>query len=626
MNRKKLFTTAAVFVIISSLSILLSCAKIPPEPDQRGSPEALTAVAESYVPGLDVFDYFKDAYDLTSNSTGKYFYKYTYKKVGLDEQPSTIATGPNTPVDYTTHPHGTWASSHNPHDGVIYYAHPFRTLSYHEFYRLLTNNDRANPAKGIEDGSGYYFIFFGGEWEPGTKAAITVLNDVLAERYITYEVSGNATAESAAPNIDHHLTSYFSGGSPVYVYNFDFRLSGGELGTLYDSDIRTDAATFFFADAGGTVDTITENSTVSVTNLYDVLYKSFTTLDEEITRVDTAASRQSRTVTTVKIPHSTKVPVEEKTDKFIPSPSLLLFRKTTGGSAAVNEVIGLVDASTVDFNNSAQTAAFKTEVERLIDTGNRGSRVQAGDLKKYDYFTDAFRIYNAGGGSYDNFTPRDPSTSIRGNDGNPRNNLLHRFKVVTYKELTRLLQSDGNYVIYFGTSWCPYSNELIRHLDRAREGFNVPEIYVFDATLDGAAFDAAHHGLNIRNVEQLPASFTDGILTGNASTAPYTRLYANMLKFFGDFRAYSWLYNDIKIGEDSYTKIGIPAVFLYNKNNVDAYGRTKPILAFHENVYVFSYLLTNDTNPQAIALDTILSSLLGDYNLGKLTCRLKDQS
>ncbi|MDR0710171.1 MAG: hypothetical protein LBF77_08915, partial [Spirochaetaceae bacterium] len=550
----------------------------------------------------------------------------TYKKVGLDEQPSTIATGPNTPVDYNTYPRGTWASSHNTHDGVIYYAHPFRTLSYHEFYRLLTNNDRANPAKGIGDSSGYYFVFFGGEWESGTKAAITALNDVLAEQYITYEVSGNATAESGAPNIDHHLTGYFSGGSPIYVYNFDFRLSGGEMGDVYDSDIRTDAGTFFFADDRGTVDTITENSTISVTNLYDVLYKSFTALDGEIARVDTAASRQGRTVTTVKIPHSTKIPVEERTDKFIPSPSLLLFRKTTGGSVAVNEVIGLVDASNVDFNNPAQTAAFKTEVEKLINTGNRGSRVQAGDLKKYDYFTDAFRTYSAGGSNYDNFTPRDPSTSIRGNDGNPRNNLLHRFKVVTYGELTRLLQSDGNYVIYFGTSWCPYSNELIRHLDRAREGYNVPEIYVFDATLDGAAFDAAHHGLNIRNVEQLPASFTDGILTGNASTAPYTGLYANMLSYFGDFRAYSWLYNDIKIGEDFYTKIGIPAVFLYNKNNVDAYGRAKPILAFHENVYVFSYLMTNDTNPQAIALDTILGSLLGDYNLGKLTYRVKDRS
>jgi thiol-disulfide isomerase/thioredoxin len=622
MSVKKLFHVFAAFLTVSGLGILLSCAEIPPEPDQGGTPGA----AESYVPGLDVFDYFKDAYGLTSNSTGKYFYKYTYKKVGLDEQPSTVATGPNTPVDYTANPHGTWASSHNTHDGVIYYAHPFRTLSYHEFYRLLTNNDRPDPARGVGDSSGYYFIFFGGEWEPGTGAAIRALNDVLAEQYITYEVSGNATAESAAPNIDHHLTSFFSGGSPVYVYNFDFRLSGGELGDLYDSDIRTDADTFFFADAGGTVDAITENSTISVTNLYDVLYKSFTALDDQIARADTAASRQGRTVTTVKIPHSTKVPVEEKTDKFIPSPSLLLFRKTTGGGAAVNEAVGLVDASNVDFNNPAQTAAFKAEVEKLISTGNRGSRVQAGDLKKYDYFTDAFRTYASGGRSYDNFSPRDPSTTIRGNDGNPRNNLLHRFKVVTYVELTRLLKSGGNYVIYFGTSWCPYSNELIRHLDRAREGYNVPEIYVFDATLDGAAFDAAHHGLNIRNVEQLPASFTGGILAGNASTAPYTRLYANMLKFFGDFRAYSWLYNDIKIGEDFYTKIGIPAVFLYNKNNVDAYGRTKPILAFHENVYVFSYLLTNDTNPQAVALDTILGSLLGDYNLGKLTYRLKERN
>jgi hypothetical protein len=621
MKLKKMFSVIAVVFVISGLGLLSSCAEIPPEPGRQG---ALASVAESYVPGLDVFDYFKDAYGLTSNATGKYFYKYTYKKVGLDEQPSTVATGPNTPVDYNAHPRGTWASSHNTHDGVAYYAHPFRTLSYHEFYRLLGNNDRANPATGVADSSGYYFVFFGGEWEPGTKAAITALNDVLAEQYITYEVSGSVTAESAAPNIDHHLTSYFSGGSPVYVYNFDFRLSGGELGSRYDSDIRTDAATFFFADARGTVDAITENSTVSVTNLYDVLYKSFTGLDEQIARVDAAASRQGQTVTTVKIPHSTKVPVEESADRFIPSPSLLLFRKTTGGGAAVNEVVGLIDASQVDFNNPAQTAAFKTEVERLVNTGNRGSKVQAGDLKKYDYFTDAFRDYDAGTRRYDNFSPRDPSTIIIGNDGNPRNNLLHRFKVVTYAELSRLLRSDGNYVIYFGTSWCPYSNELIRHLDRAREGFNVPEIYVFDATLDGAAFDGAHHGLNIRNMEQLPASFTDGILSGNASTAPYTGLYANMLNYFGDFRAYSWLYNDVKIGEDFYTKIGIPAVFLYNKNNVDAYGREKPILAFHENIYVFSYLLTNDTNPQAVALDTVLGSLLADYNLGKLTYRLRD--
>lgn len=612
MKQKNLFSALAAFVALSVLGAVSSCAKIPSEPGARRS--GGLASTESYVPGLDVFDYFKDAYGLVSNTTGKYFYKYTFKKIGLDEQPGTIATGPNTPIDYNLHPRGAWETSHNTHDSIAYYAHPFRTLSYHEFYRLLTNNDRTNPSQGVQDSSGYYFVFFGGEWEPKTKAAITALNDVLAEQYITYQIEGNATAESAAPNMDRHLASYFSDGSPIYVYNFDFRLSGGELGADYDSDIRTDEATFFFADANGAVSSITENSTVSVTNLYDTLYKSFTGLDGLIAN--------TRTVTTVKIPHSTKVRSEESADKFIATPSLLLFRKSTGGGAPVNEAVALIDASNTDFNNAAQTAAFKNEVVKLITTGNRGGKLKAADLKKYDYFTDAFRMYSVSGRSYDNFTPRDPSTVIKANDGTPRNNLLHRYKVVTYKELSRILRSDGNYVIYFGTSWCPYSGELIRHLDRAREGYLVPEIYVFDPTLDGSVFDGAHHGLNIRNMEQTPAAFADGILTGNASTAPYTKLYVNMLSYFGDLKTYAWLYNDIKVGGSSYIKIGIPAMFLYNKNNVDEYGQPKPIPSFYEPAYAFPYLLTNDTNPQALAIDTILGSLFGDYNLGKLTYRV----
>lgn len=148
---------------------------------------------------------------------------------------------------------------------------------------------------------------------------------------------------------------------------------------------------------------------------------------------------------------------------------------------------------------------------------------------------------------------------------------------MTYAELVHILQSEGSYPIYFGGSWRHYSRGFLAPFNEIAKTYYVSEVYVFDPYIDGTSSTT-----NIRSSE---------------GSGLFTRLYANLITYFGiDYHSYgfpteydqlsNWFLEqkeagnaygfggdeDLVIAGQKITKIGVPTLIGYNKDNVNAQG------------------------------------------------------
>lgn len=592
---------ALALVLVFVASAFAACVGKDGEPGKDGK-DGNGVQTKSVQATIDVFDYFKSAYGLTSNTTGvtasnpdgNYFWRHGYMKNGVDQKEGT---------------------NHSNLNCYEYYRHPFKTMAYPELMALLDNKDIANTDTNVVGSSGFYLFFFGGAWEGDkTKTAAQSVTNALAAYYLS---GGNGQSVTTSGEGNSYMTNMYTTNNLFYCYNVDFRLSGGVLDNLYDSDIRTDVETFFNGSS---------NTARSVTYLYSQMIAKLTGLSDVIPEAD------KDQVTVKSITTNGTGTLTTTTADLIASPSVMLIQKTSTGTATTNTVKNYYKCE--GQTQEQVTAAIKN----MLDNGKSGGITRA-DLPVYDYFTDAYRTSS----SENNFSPLDPvqlePTRASGNTTLKRDNRKHRFQLITYAELIALLNTNGNYLIYFGSQWCGYSNGYIRHVDRARETQRFPMIYVVDSTLDSRILTGSH-ALNIRNNEQPYNTKANGRITSkvgsdgklevatSSSYSPFVRLYVEMLKYFGsDFKAYGFTGGDIKmVDETTYTKIGIPGLFIYGKQNVDMWGNSKPIIAFYENDYVFSVIRTKDDHPQAMGLDMILGTIFANFTQGLLTYEVVPQA
>ena len=65
------------------------------------------------------------------------------------------------------------------------------------------------------------------------------------------------------------------------------------------------------------------------------------------------------------------------------------------------------------------------------------------------------------------------------------------FKTLTWEKAVYLFQSEGNYLIMFGGSWCANTQAVIDYIDSAAKSAGVTAIYNLDFRLDG--YNASSH-------------------------------------------------------------------------------------------------------------------------------------
>ncbi len=151
------------------------------------------------------------------------------------------------------------------------------------------------------------------------------------------------------------------------------------------------------------------------------------------------------------------------------------------------------------------------------------------------------------------------------------------FQSVTWEELVVLLESEGNYLILFGGSWCPNTTAVIGYINEVANDYGVSTIYNFDFRLDGA--NRSSH------VRETNGASYDG--------ATYNYLYGELVTRYltnlDDYVEYTTsslsalTYTNSSNEEVTVAKVQVPFLALYNKDN-EVSGESAPIVAGYEKM------------------------------------------
>ncbi|MCD8040834.1 MAG: hypothetical protein LUF82_04885 [Clostridia bacterium] len=151
------------------------------------------------------------------------------------------------------------------------------------------------------------------------------------------------------------------------------------------------------------------------------------------------------------------------------------------------------------------------------------------------------------------------------------------FQSVTWEELVVLLESEGNYLILFGGSWCPNTTAVIGYINEVANDYGVSTIYNFDFRLDGA--NRSSH------VRETNGASYDG--------ATYNYLYGELVTRYitnlNDFVEYTvdsssaLTYTNSNNEDVTVPKVQVPFLALYNKDN-EISGESAPIVAGYEKM------------------------------------------
>ncbi|MFB9308586.1 hypothetical protein BJY17_001950 [Agromyces hippuratus] len=127
----------------------------------------------------------------------------------------------------------------------------------------------------------------------------------------------------------------------------------------------------------------------------------------------------------------------------------------------------------------AALTAYKAQVAAVLGT--------AADLDTSDQFTFTEQVVNAKHASaYGGRDVYGGATVLDDGDAD------WRVQTVTYPELVNLLESDGDYVLLFGGTWCHNTRAVLKEVNRQAVANDVAKVYFFDLRLDGSSGNDLH--------------------------------------------------------------------------------------------------------------------------------------
>lgn len=139
------------------------------------------------------------------------------------------------------------------------------------------------------------------------------------------------------------------------------------------------------------------------------------------------------------------------------------------------------------------------------------------------------------------------------------------FDAVTYEELVDIFESEGNYLILFGGSWCHNTRAAAAYINEYAHEYNIDTIYNFDFYLDGESTST-----HIRNTNQSdPTKVTAGVEYNYL----YGELVSRYLTNLDDYVEYksttssALTYTNSEGIDVTVAKAQVPFLFLYNKDN-----------------------------------------------------------
>ncbi len=212
------------------------------------------------------------------------------------------------------------------------------------------------------------------------------------------------------------------------------------------------------------------------------------------------------------------------------------------------------DFQTNGVDDPAKIEAYKKEIRPLFDIV--ATKTLLGKkTAKLDTFTD-FEYFSTA------FNAKAKTTILDAKDE------PWVMQTVSYFELTKILESPGNFVFMFGGPWCGNTQAVVKLVNEYAKKYNISKIYTWDTKLDS------------------------NVLQTRDTKNAYAKMYVDLVRkyFPGIETVYALDKNNVSYTDASgaviaANKLQVPYVFVYNKDRKDAAGNPDPILGQIELMY-----------------------------------------
>ena len=171
------------------------------------------------------------------------------------------------------------------------------------------------------------------------------------------------------------------------------------------------------------------------------------------------------------------------------APYLVIYDRSHTAGGEEDRVVAALDGtlSAGDLADQAAVDGYRARVAEVFDAVATGegaeATVEVSTVSLFDFYRTQYNSRHA--------------SAYRG-DPNYGGDILgpedadFRIQQLTYPELVNILESDGEYVIFFGGTWCHNTRAVVKEVNRQAAAHDVPVVYNFDLRLDGLSGNGLH--------------------------------------------------------------------------------------------------------------------------------------
>jgi hypothetical protein len=179
-------------------------------------------------------------------------------------------------------------------------------------------------------------------------------------------------------------------------------------------------------------------------------------------------------------------------------------------------------------------------------------------------------------------------------------------QTVTLPELFHIFESEGDYAIFLGGTWCPYTSPTDNIANTAAVTNGVRKVYQFDMRLDGAT-----SATSLKTVFKSGDTATQDPRINGDTVVEGSHLYGKLLDYLSNLElepgVADYLYypngdTSKSVSEKKAAKsIGVPFLFEYNKNSKAADGSAAPVASewigykpLKKELFAYAWYTKND--------------------------------
>jgi hypothetical protein len=254
-------------------------------------------------------------------------------------------------------------------------------------------------------------------------------------------------------------------------------------------------------------------------------------------------------------------------------PYLFVYDKDHRAGGLEDRIVTSLSApkAAADLDTPAEVTAYENEVRTVLQAG--GSTLDTRD--NFDFYkTEVNRRHTT--------TPAYSDATKFGGDILEDSDAAQGWRIqsITYPELVDILESEGDFIILFGGTWCHNTRAVIKAVNEYAQAHGVTKVYNFDLSLDSTGNGGANY-LHVRDNHFRTVSGT----TTNNLRASY--LYGDLVeKYFTNLKTqYGPSSSTVSYfpGGDTTRevktaqKLQVPFPIHYNKDHRDAQGNPAPV-------------------------------------------------